>query len=156
MSRVMKAIETVIDGIQILLIFSIVGVIGAQILMRSAFDRPLGFPEEYSMFALIAVVLLGISVIEKENAHIKVEFFYEKLPHTGKKTILLLGKILTFMIVVAILNGERELFPRIFKLRTTAAGIPYLWIHTIIVVSCILWLLSIFYSFANILREKEA
>lgn len=155
MSKIINVIEKAVDYIQIVFLCSIVAGIGAQIFSRKIFDKPLEFPEESSMFMLIAVVILGIVIVEKENSHIKVEYFFERMSHKGKKIVLLSGKILTFIIVLAILNGERQLFPRIFHLKTTAAGIPYLWIHTIIAISCILWLLVIAYTVLQTIRGER-
>ncbi len=155
MGRLINVIGKAVDYIQIVLLCSIVAAIGAQIFSRKIFNKPLEFPEELSMFLLIAVVMLGISVVEKENSHIKVEYFYEKMSTTGKKIIRLSGSILMFTMVLAILNGERELFPRIARLKTTAAGIPYIWIHIIIALSCILWLLVITYTLLQIIKRQE-
>jgi TRAP-type transport system small permease protein len=151
----MKILEKLIDSVQMILLCSIVGAIGAQIFSRKIFNRPLEFPEELSMFILIAVVFLGIGMVENENTHIRVEFIYDKLPGAFKKGIQASSKILTFGLVLAILNGERQLFPRIYHLKTTAARIPYLWIHTVIVISCLFWLFVLGCTFARILRQEE-
>jgi hypothetical protein len=65
------------------------------------------------------------------------------------------GKLLTFGLVLWLLNGERDLFPGIVKLKTTAGDIPYLWIHSIIVVASIIWLIVIAYDCFLILKKKE-
>ena len=155
MNRVLRILERLIDTIQMILLCSIVGAIGAQIFSRKIFNQPLEFPEELSMFILIAVVLLGIGVVENENTHIKVEFIYEKLPVAFKKGIQASSKILTFVLVLAILNGEKQLLPRIYHLKTTAARIPYLWIHIVIVVSCIFWLFVLGCTFARVFTQEE-
>ncbi len=133
----------------------IVGAIGSQIFSRTFFNRPLEFPEELSMFTLIAVVLLGIVIVENENSHIKVEFIYEKLPSKFKKGIQASSKILTFVLVLAILNGEKQLIPRIYALKTTAARIPYLWIHLTIVVSCVFWLFVVGYTLMGVFKQRK-
>ncbi len=155
MNRVLRILERLIDTIQIILLCSIVGAIGAQIFSRKIFNRPLEFPEELSMFILIAVVLLGIGIVENENTHIRVEFIYEKLPTAFKKGIQASSRILTFVLVLAILNGEKQLLPRIYHLKTTAARIPYLWIHIVIVASCIFWLFVLGCTFVRVFTGEE-
>ena len=155
MNRVLAALEKFIDTIQMILLCLIVGAIASQIFSRTFFNWPLEFPEELSMFTLIAVVLLGIVMVENENTHIKVEFIYEKLPLKFKKGIQASSKILTFALVLAILNGEKQLIPRIYKLKTTAARIPYLWIHIIIVASCIFWLFILGYTSMRIFKRRQ-
>jgi TRAP-type C4-dicarboxylate transport system permease small subunit len=156
MNRILDLLETVIDHIQMILLCAIVGSIGAQIFSRKFFNLPLEFPEELSLFIFIAVVLLGISIVEKENTHIKVEFLYERLSEAGKKIVYVSGKLLTAALVTAILNGERQLLPRIYHLKTTAAGIPYLWIHIIIVLSCLFWLFAIVCTLVRVFKRGES
>jgi TRAP-type C4-dicarboxylate transport system permease small subunit len=155
MRRFLNLVERLIEPVEIALLLLITAAIGAQVFSRALLDRPLEFPEELSAFALIAVVFLGIYVVERENSHIRVEFFYERMSPVGKKTVVLAGKLLTFGLVLWLLNGERDLFPGIVKLKTTAGDIPYVWIHSIIVVASIIWLIVIGYDCYLILKKKE-
>ena len=153
MSKILNILEKVIGGIQIVFLFLIFGSIGLQIFSRKLFNKPLSFPEELSMFTLIALVFLGISVIERYNAHIKVEFVYERVSAGIRRTIVLVGQILTFLIILSILNGEKQLIPKIIKLKSKAARIPYIWIHSIIVISCIIWAIIILYNVITHFRK---
>ncbi len=155
MRKLLGVVERLIEYIEFVLLFIVTGAIGAQVFSRALLNQPLEFPEELSMFTLIAIVLLGISMVEKENSHIKVEFFFQRMPRKGRKVVTVGGKSLTFILVLWILNGERELIPGIIQLKTTAGDIPYIWIHTIIVVSCVLWLVVIANSLVRTLRNQE-
>lgn len=155
MKSLFDAIEKAIDYIEITLLFMITGVIGAQVFSRTIFDKPLTFPEEVSMFGLIAIVLLGMFVVEKDGYHIRVGFFFDKMPQFAKQIVFISGKVLTSVIVMWILLGEKELFPGIIPLKTTAGSIPYLWLHTIIVVACFLWLVVLIYDIIRFFVTKE-
>jgi TRAP-type C4-dicarboxylate transport system permease small subunit len=156
MKKLLNIIEKIISIFQIVFLSAIVIVIGAQIVSRSAFNIPLEFSEELSMFILIAVVFLGVGIIEKHNGHIKVEFIYELISPKKQDILRLSSKILTLFIILAIINGERQLLPRVMKLKTTAAGIPYIWLHSVIVISCILWIFFLVFTMLQTLKDGKS
>jgi len=155
MAKILNFIKKFINIIQIIFISTIVLSIGIQIISRKFFNRPLDFPEELSTFVLVALVFLGVNIVEIGNNHIKVEFILEKSSSYFNKVIKLFSKILTFIIIIFILNGEKNLFPKIVNLRTTASGIPYLWLHSIIVLSCIIWLSIVSYDIIILILIKK-
>ena len=155
MEKILNFIKKFINIMQIILISTIVLSIGVQIISRKFFNRPLDFPEELSMFILIVLVFLGVNIAEIDNNHVKVEFILEKSSSYFNKIIKLFSKILTFIIIFAIINGEKMLFPRIVNLRTTAANIPYLWLHSIIILSCIIWLSIVSYDIITLILIKK-
>lgn len=155
MAKILNFIKKFTNIIQIILISTIVLSIGGQIISRKFFNRPLNFPEELSTFVLIVLVFLGVNIVEIGNNHVKVEFILEKSSSYFNKVIKLFSKILTFIIITFILNGEKNLFPRIVNLRTTAANIPYLWLHSIIILSCIIWLGIVSYDIIMLILIKK-
>lgn len=67
MKKVLDFYEKIIGWLEIALNLLIVGVIGLQIITRFFFNLPLKFPEEVSAFALIAMVFVGVSVVERHR-----------------------------------------------------------------------------------------
>jgi len=155
MVKILNFIKKFIDIVQIILMSTIVLAIGVQIISRKFFNRPLDFPEELSIFILIFLVFLGVNIVEINNNHVKIEFILEKSSSYFNKIVKLLSKILTFIVILAIMNGEKMLFPRIVKLRTTAADIPYSWLHNIIILSCIIWLSIVSYDIVMLILVKK-
>ena len=142
MKKVLDFYEKIIGWLEIALNLLIVGVIGLQIITRFFFNLPLKFPEEVSAFALIAMVFVGVSVVERHNEHLRVEFLQDLLP----TTLVLTGGILA---------GEFQLFPQIKMLKTHAARIPYAWLHIVIIVSTILWAIFAVLGLLSELRKGE-
>jgi len=147
--------EKIVLMLQTALFATITAAIGGQILSRKLFNMPLEFPEELSVFLLIASVFIGIWIVEKESSHIKVEFIFQKMSKSSIKIVLISGKILSLIIVITILAGEVQLFPAIAHLKTKASGIPYLWLHILIVVFCVLWVVSILYTIFLLIKNQE-
>lgn len=154
MKKVLDFYEKAIEWVEIGLNLLIVGVIGLQIITRSFFNLPLKFPEEVSAFVLIAMVFVGVSVVERHNGHLRVEFLQDLLPPKGKKVMNILGRLLTLVLTAGILAGEFELYPQIRVLKTRAAGIPYAWLHTVIIVSTVLWAVFALLGLLNELRKE--
>ncbi|MGI6228001.1 MAG: TRAP transporter small permease [Peptococcales bacterium] len=155
MKKLLVIMEKVIDYLEVVIILSIIAVIGAQIISRTFFNKPLMFPEEVAMFLMIALVFIGISVVERHDSHLNVSFLTEKLPESGQKIVMLLGKALTLAMVIFIILGEKELLPRISSLKTTAAGIPYLWIHSLMMVFSVIWGIVIIYNIYQLIMGNE-
>ena len=146
MKKAVNLCERIIEVLEFGMLSAIVLLIGGQIISRALFNLPLKFPEEVCMFLMIALVFCGVIVVEKEDAHLKVEFILGKLSPRGRKIVALLGKALTVVLVCAILSSERQLFPNVAPLRSTAAGIPYIWVHSVIAVSCVIWIWMLAYT----------
>jgi len=155
MNKIINTFEKGIDNLQVVLLSVIVISIGMQIFSRTLFSRPLEFPEELSVFFLIAIVFLGVVIVEKDNDQLKVEIIFNLLPQKTHKYFILLSKMLTIILVVFVILGELKIWPKIVNLKTTAAKIPYTWIHGVMIASCILWLIILVYTSFKTITDKE-
>ena len=101
------------------------------------------------------MVFVGVSVVERHNEHLRVEFLQDLLPAKGKKAMNIVSRLLTLMLTGGILAGEFQLFPQIKMLKTHAARIPYAWLHIVIIVSTILWAIFAVLGLLSELRKGE-
>lgn len=154
MKKVLNGFEKVIDWLEIAVNFLIIGVIGLQIITRSFFDLPLKFPEEVATFALIAMIFVGLPIVERYDSHLRVEFLQEKLGPAAQKVCRIISRLLILVCVGGILAGEAQLFPQIRVLKTHAAGIPYAWLHTVMIIFSILWGLFAILGLIKEIRKK--
>ncbi len=152
MKQLVKWLTTIVDGLEIVLNLLILGVVGAQIVTRTFFDYPLKFAEEVAVYALIAMIYGGVCIVEKEDTYLRIDIFLDRMPKAGKTLIYLMSRLSILVLVGTIILGELELFPRIIKLTTHAAGIPYSWLHTWIIIFTGLWGL---WALANLLASLK-
>ncbi len=152
MKQLVKWLTTIVDGLEIVLNLLILGVVGAQIVTRTFFDYPLKFAEEVAVYALIAMIYGGVCIVEKEDTYLRIDIFLDRMPKAGKTLIYLMSRLSILVLVGAMILGELELFPRIIKLTTHAAGIPYSWLHTWIIIFTGLWGL---WALANLLASLK-
>lgn len=139
MKKAERIFDRVIDAIELALNLIIMGVIGAQIITRTFFNAPLKFPEEVAVFAMIAMIFGGICMVEKDDSYLRIEVFQQMMPRPLRRLFGYLGKVTILVLVYGIIQGEISLYPRIAKLTTHAAGIPYKWLHTWIIVFTLVW-----------------
>ena len=138
-SRIASLYEKVANTVNIIFNLIILGSIGAQVICRTFFDRPLKFPEEVSIFALIALIYSGVGIVERREEYLRVEVFQNLMPQKVRNVLQLLGKAMLLLVIFGIVQGEIAIFPSISMLRTKAAKIPYSWLHGWIILCCILW-----------------
>lgn len=155
MRRAFEIYEKIVNVIEIFLIVLILLVVGAQIITRTFFGKPLNFPEEVATFALISVVFISLAVVERHDEHLKVDFLSEKLSIAAQRKMKIVARIATLCLAITVLLGEFQLFPRVKMLKTRASGIPYAWLHGIMIVFTILWGISIVVMILKEIRQKE-
>ena len=56
--------EKIAYTLSMVLVLMILGAIGLQVITRTFFDMPLKFPEELSIFCLIAMIYSGVGIVE--------------------------------------------------------------------------------------------
>lgn len=154
MKKALDGFERVVDWLEIAINVLIIGVIGLQIITRSFFNLPLKFPEEVATFSLIAMIFVGLPIVERYDSHLRVEFLQEKLGAAGRKVCRIISRVLILLCVAGILAGEAQLFPQIRVLKTHAAGIPYPWLHTVMIVFSVLWGLFAILGLIKEIRKK--
>lgn len=138
---ILKWIEKILYLIGTTATLGMAVVISLQITCRYLFNSPLAWPEEVAVLLFLVSVYIGVGVIEKDNLHIRCEFFVNRLSKKGTTWLFVLGKVLTIFIIVGFLVGEKSLLQRVKLLRTPATQIPVLWLHIIILFGIGCWLL---------------
>lgn len=153
LQRIAVYYEKVADSLSILMALMIITVIGAQVFTRTLLDMPLKFSEEVAVFALIALVYTGIGAVERHDEYLRVEVFQNLMPRKVRLCLQLLSKILLLILVFGILQGEYEIFPSISLLKSTAAKIPYSWLHAWIMLFTAIWGFWIIVDSAQLLSQ---
>jgi len=96
MSYTLRKLETIINGLTH--VGSVLGgiftgvmtfTVTYAVVLRYAFNRPIGWSEEISTYLMIWAVFLGASYALKEDAHIGVDLLLSRLPERFKPFFLL-------------------------------------------------------------------
>jgi C4-dicarboxylate transporter DctQ subunit len=100
----------VLDGVDKLIVQAtsiLLGAIGAAfiillcaaVLGRYLMDLPLAFIEESSRILLVWFFMLGVGLAFRKKAHVAVEFFVERMPHSIRSACALLANLVGLVFV---------------------------------------------------------
>ncbi|CAI8241274.1 MAG: Uncharacterised protein [Glaciecola sp. HTCC2999] len=156
-----NALRKLIDAMGqlcVILMLLMVANVFYDVLMRYFFnDVSIGMQElEWHLFA--AMFMFGIGYTLKENAHVRVDIFYEKLlPHTQAYIDIFAALIFTLPITLIIMYYGYGYAVDAYQINEGSpdpGGLPYRWIiRSVIPISNVFLLLCIFYTILeNVLK----
>jgi len=138
----------------VLCLITILFCISFQVVLRYCFNRNTSWAEEVGQLCYIAVCFLGISLIERENGHIRLDLVFSKFPQ-AEKALRLTGRLLTAVYSGIIAYSEWILRPSVAVVKTKASGIPLRYIHYIIMFGCIVWCIDAILGLIKDISERE-
>ena len=80
-------------------IFLMAWLIVSNVLMRLIFNSPIAFVEEYSGFAFVFLVFMGLAWATRTESHIEVTLLYSKLPTKVQNSLAVITSILSLAVV---------------------------------------------------------
>ena len=126
--RVPLRIEETIAGITIGILALITF---ANVVVRYATNFSFAFTEEFSIFLMVFMALVGASSVMAKGGHLNISFIVDKFPPTIRKKIRLASTAvvgITFMLLVFF--GARMAYDEYrFEVTSPGLGIPT-WIYT--------------------------
>lgn len=141
MKKLILWAESLIENVIIGMLIVLVTLTFVQVVFRYVLSSPLVWSEEIIRYCLIWIVLLGTGLGLKNDAHIGIDFFFEKLPEKAKLMISLINLVLVMAVAVFLmiigsrfsLNARGSVSP--------AIGIPNILVFSAIPISAATWLL---------------
>jgi len=104
----------------------------ANVVVRYATDYSFAFTEEFSVFLLVFMTLIGTALAFATKGHIRISFFVDRLPPMGK----LIASVISFLSTVAVFGlvlyyGAQFAFDQ-WEYEETSAGLGYpSWIYSV-------------------------
>jgi TRAP-type C4-dicarboxylate transport system permease small subunit len=75
----------------------------AGALMRYLFNSPIAFADEVSGLMLLGITFLGLAYVEKDNAHIRIEMIFRRMPPGVRAVLAKVNWIVEVFWVVVVL-----------------------------------------------------
>ena len=101
--------------VAIFLMLFVFGLLLLQVITRYFLNNPLSWPEELLRFCFVAMIYLSISYAASENAHIRIEIQFQKLPRLWKIVFLSLADIMWIFFNVVIIKEGVHVVQSLFK-----------------------------------------
>lgn len=113
-SRTLDFVNTVLTAIGLLSLALMVGTVCLQILTRwvlvSAFDVNFVWTESLARYFLVAMTFIGAGLAARDRDHIKINIFFDRMPHRVGYVVALLQQALVLGLLVVFLDGARRMF----------------------------------------------
>ncbi|MBT2699962.1 TRAP transporter small permease [Bacillus sp. ISL-40] len=124
-------LDSIFASISLVLIIS-VSVVG--VFMRFVLGEPLQWTEEMTLALFVWFTFLGASVVEKENGHVGIEYFVEKLNPSIKRIADLFKEIvLTFISLFVFVYLGSQLTAQAATRLTPVLRVSYIYIDVAVV-----------------------
>lgn len=114
----------------------IIGLLGlitfANVVVRYLTDFSFAFTEEFSVFLMVLVALVGGSSVMAKNGHLRISFLVEKLSPERRRVIGLAANILTtLMFLLLTIFGTRMAWDEYrYEVTSPGLGVPT-WLYTV-------------------------
>ena len=104
----------------------------ANVVVRYATDFSFAFTEEFSIFLMVLMTLLGASSVMAKNGHLNISYFIDRLSPRGRRWVRLAATaavVVTFALLAA-LGGVMAYDEYRYEVTSPGLGIPT-WIYTV-------------------------
>jgi TRAP-type C4-dicarboxylate transport system permease small subunit len=127
--------------IAIFIFLTLFALLFIQILSRLLLNAPLGWITELATYMLVASIWISAAIFTRMDAHIRIEFFYNKWSHvsvTLKRVIDLLIDVGSVFFLLVVVGSAVKLAIQNRDAISPALHIPFALLYSIIAVSATL------------------
>lgn len=101
--RLFKALDAANEAAALLMLLTTIVVVFLAAASRYVFANPIPWTEEVARFAFIWLAFVGISIAERHDAHFRIGFFVDQLPHRARRAVLVFDEIVVFAVLIMLL-----------------------------------------------------
>jgi TRAP-type transport system small permease protein len=106
------------------LLLTILGTMGAQVVARYVFHAPISWSEEWARFALVWLAFLSAAFVMAEGRHIAVDVVSARLSPRGKRWLECVNSGVVVIACLLLLIGGFRFVWRVGLVESPALGIP--------------------------------
>jgi TRAP-type C4-dicarboxylate transport system permease small subunit len=108
--KVIESVTVVVSGyFQAVLLFLLMVLILVEVLTRYVLHSPLGVSDEMGGYMLVSITFIGLAYTWKEDGHVRVDLFIDRLPSKAKKWIRLVNLFLATGFSIPLIKGSYDL-----------------------------------------------
>jgi TRAP-type C4-dicarboxylate transport system permease small subunit len=133
LERAVAVIERVEDALLVLLLSALVGLAGAQILLRNVFDSGLVWADPVVRVLVLWVALLGAMAAARQGRHITVDVLARLLPSRAAAAVRALTDVFAAVVCGALAWHGARLVATEWEAGTIAVGAVPAWVAQLIV-----------------------
>jgi TRAP-type C4-dicarboxylate transport system permease small subunit len=149
----LKIFEKYDKSLMIFFLINAVAAISLQVLSR--FSRiSFSWSQEYATFCFVWLIFIGVPLVYKDDAHIKILVFYDRFPIWLKKVSFGVNKIVVLATTILLIKPAYEYAVKGLYITTPAMGIPTFYVDIVIFIMFASILFQEFKKIYNKFRNK--
>lgn len=127
MKKFLANFEEIVGGILFIIMLI---VLTMQIFSRLVLDLPLTWSEALAKFIFIYVGYLAVSIGIKENGHVYIDYFVEKMPRAIQKGLNYVFQFIILIVLLLMAYIGYEMALRKVPVDIVALGISYVYMYS--------------------------
>lgn len=153
-TRAIDVLHGMVETVSVILLFIMIAVTVYQVVMRGVFRSPTSWSEEIALLLMIWFGYLGMVLGVRDNVHISVEFFFDRLPEWLQFTLEIVNNALLAVFSYFMLVEGMRLMEVSRAQRFPATRINRSWMYAVMLVAGALMFLYIGERLTYIVRAK--
>ncbi|AIY06795.1 hypothetical protein Plano_2830 [Planococcus sp. PAMC 21323] len=127
MKKFLANFEEIVGGVLFIIMLI---VLTMQIFSRLVLDQPLTWSEALAKFIFIYVGYLAVSIGIKENGHVYIDYFVEKMPKAIQKGLNYVFQFVILIVLLLMAYIGYEMALRKVPVDIVALGISYVYMYS--------------------------
>lgn len=154
MGKMLQLFNTVMNFLMAVSLAIMAILVFGNVVLRYAFDSGIPWSEEMSRFLFVWMVFLGAIGVLKDNNHLGVDLFINKLPSGLRKGVFVISQIICLYILWLVLEGSWKLTMSSLESFAPATGLSYAYLYGIGIILTVGMGLIIFYQIYQVFVRK--
>ncbi|MEI0843629.1 TRAP transporter small permease [Brachyspira pilosicoli] len=146
MSKFLDKIFKVIDYLMAIMFACMIAMVLFNVILRYFFNSGITWSEEMSRYLFVWIVYIGFIGAMRNNSHLAVDVFFNKLPKGLKKIVYVLGQILIIVIMGMLFKGSLDITILNIGAKAAATGVPYVLVYGVGILASVCIMINSLYN----------
>ena len=155
LEKLVQEIERVVKVVVIIFFSLIFTIIIIQIFFRYVLNSPLVWTEEMCRYLFIWICFLGWTIALRQGSHIRINFFFERLPLSARKIVSIVFQVLIVFFLLQLMRVGITMTMRSFTVPTVTLFFSWAYVYLAAPVSATIMILYVVLDFIGLLRGMQ-
>lgn len=141
MGKVLKLLNAILNGVIVLIIAGMVGLVFLNVVLRYLFDSGITWSEELARYMFVWIIFLGAIVAAKDKSHLGVDILTANVPRNAQKILSLIATGLSIFVLILFIDGLFKMIELNSVVTGPATGIPVAFFYIAGVIAAVLMII---------------
>ncbi len=150
-----RIFERTLECSLVCLFLLIIACVSLQVFYRYVLNSPLTWSEELARLAFMWMLFLGLCLAEKDNIHIAVDFFLDRLPAGAQKPLRIAVELFCIAVLLFVCYHAVYFIRMQWAMRSVALNISMGYFTLTVPIGCFLYSVYKMFSIKRILDTTD-